>query len=106
MTPTESLLFVVETSKHSLDRLVAQLEATPSGHKSVASSLSAICRDADTLSAALAKLASQHVAELPDPAPKPPTQDGRVILDEAQRFLAIVHGFECTVCGGALRNDT
>ena len=105
MTPRASLVYVVTSSKRSLDQLVAELERTPSGHKSLASLLSAICREADTLSAALARLASQGIDQLPEITPRRSDEDRLAMLDQAQRFIAIVHGRECPSCGGALREE-
>lgn len=105
MTPVASLLFVVESSKQSLDRLVTQLEATPVGYKSIPALLSAITRDCDTLSAALGKLAASNLETLPERKPDAPTNDGHELLDKARRMFAIIDGRECAHCGGATRHD-
>lgn len=104
MTPTASLVFVVTSSKQSLDRLVAELEQAPSGHKSVAALLAAISREASTLSSALAKLAAMHTGQVPEPEASSGRKNYAATLDKAQRFLAIVHGRDCPCCGGALRD--
>jgi len=104
MTPTASLVFVVTSSKQSLDCLVAELEQVPSGHKSVAALLAAITREASTLSSGLAKLAAMRTGQVPEPEASTGQKNYAATLGKAQRFLAIVHGRECSRCGGALRD--
>lgn len=106
MTPTQSLLYVCQSSQAALTKLTRQLEETPAGDSSISSLLGSIQREADVLSASLAKLAANSIEELPEPERCPPS-GGMELLDIAQRIFAMIDcgGEVCRTCGGVRRPD-
>lgn len=104
MTPVDSLLYVCQTSQSALSKLTEQLRDTSDGDRTIPSLLSAIQREADVLSASLAKLAVNSVAEIPEARNDPPS-GGDDLLDSAGRALALIKngGDVCVQCGGVRR---
>lgn len=106
MTPTDSLLYVCQSSQTALSKLTKQLRDAQDGDRTVPSLLGAIQREADVLSAALTKLAANSIAELPAKKRLPPS-GGVDLLDVSRRVFAFIEcgGEVCAKCGGVHRPD-